>query len=86
MAVAGEGPLACPLATFAVVTRNYRSTSAPAGCCAQEAGAPGWLGECDISVSLLPFPFAPVRQEGARTDRSFIKVGGPETQSGEIKI
>jgi hypothetical protein len=37
---------------------------------AQEAGAPGWLGECDISVSLLPFAFAPVRQEGANSGHS----------------
>ena len=41
----------------------------PAVSFAQEAGAAGWLGECDISVSLLPSPFATVRQEGANTGR-----------------
>ena len=33
----------------------------------QEAGAAGWLGERVISIQFLPFPLAPVRQEGARS-------------------
>ncbi len=43
--------------------------------CAQEGGAPGWLGECDISVSLLPFPFAPVRRKaiGAILQAKFVR-------------
>ena len=43
---------------------------------AQEAGAPGWLGESDKSVPLLPFPSVPVRQEGARTGLSSASKSG----------
>jgi hypothetical protein len=39
------------------------------GGCAQIAGVAGRIGEPVISDSLLPFPLAPVRQEGARSRR-----------------
>jgi len=37
---------------------------------AHDAGFAGRFGEWDKSAPLLPFAVAPVRQEGARSDRS----------------
>jgi hypothetical protein len=48
---------------------HVRFTSTPAGRNAQQAGIAGSLDERLISDPSLPFPLAPVRQEGAKSGR-----------------